>query len=100
RVAVEARVDLDEAMEVRVGRERRVGAAVDSDQLRRHALTYLRLVPWLGEEDEPGVRMHVDEARAHDPARRLDHALPGDPGDVPAQDRDALVLHGDRAVEA
>jgi hypothetical protein len=100
RVTVEPGVDLHELQEVIVGVERGVGVAVDADQLRSDALTDLRLVLRLGEDHQPGVRVHVDEPGADHAAGGVDDAPGLDAGRVAAQDADALVLDGDGAVEA
>src|SRR5262249_56981657 len=69
--AVEARVQLDERVEVTRVVEGRIRAPVDPDDLGGHPLADLRLVVGLGEEDEPGVRVHVDEAGANPTATRV-----------------------------
>ena len=100
RAAVEARVDLDERLEILVGRERRIGAAVDPDDLGRDALPDLGLVPGLGQDDQAGVRVHVDEARADDPPRGVERAVGLDPVEGAPEEAQPLALDPDRSVVA
>ena len=51
----------DEVEQVRARPERRVGVAVDADDLGRHALADLGLVARLGEDHQPAVAVEVDE---------------------------------------
>ena len=81
--------------------ERRVRAAVDADQLGRDALADLRLVARLGQDDQAGVGVEVDEARARRRGRsHRCRAPPRDRTDVAAQDAHGLALHADGTVEA
>ena len=100
RVAVQAGVQLDESKEVLPCPERCVGVAVNADQLRRDALVHFRLVPGLRQYDEAGVGVHVDEAGAHDPARRVDCARRLNVRDVAAEQAQRVALDAHRAVEA
>ena len=100
RTAVEARVDLDERLEIRVGRERRVGAAVDADDLGRDPLPDLGLVAGLGEDDQAGVRVHVDEAGADDPPGRVERAVGLDAVEGAPEQPHPLSLDPDRSVVA
>jgi hypothetical protein len=87
-------------MEVLVRSEWRIRVAVDADELGRDALPHLRLVLGLGQQDQPGMRVHVDEPGADDAAGGVDHPGALDPLQVAAQDPEALPLHPDGAVEA
>ena len=62
--AVQARVQLDEVQKVLVRGEGRIGIAVDSHELGGNALPDLGMVLRLGEDDETGVGVHVDEPGA------------------------------------
>jgi hypothetical protein len=80
--------------------ERCVRVAVDADQLGGDALADFRLVPGLGEDHEPGVRVHVDEAGADHVPLRVDAPAGLDAAGVAAQDTHALVLDRDVPEEA
>ena len=80
--------------------ERRVGAAVDADDLGRDALADLGLVPGLGQDDQAGVGVHVDEARADDPPRRVERAVGLDAVEGAPEQPHPLALDPDRSVVA
>jgi hypothetical protein len=80
--------------------ERRVGAAVDADDLGRDALPDLGLVPGLGEDDQAGMGVHVDEAGADDPPRRVERAVGLDAVAGAPEQPHPLSLDPDRAVVA
>ena len=87
-------------LEVRVGRKRGVGAAVDADDLGRHALPHLGLVAGLGEDDQAGVGVHVDEAGADDPPGRVERAVGLDAVEGAPEQPQPLALDPDRPVVA
>lgn len=98
--AVEAGVELDEVPEVIVGGEGGVGVAVDAYEFGGDALADLGVVLGLGEDDEAGVGVHVDEAGADDFARGIDGVVGGGVGVVAAEDADLVTLDADCGVEA
>ena len=83
-LSVEPRVQLDERLEIRTARERRVAVAIDPDDLGRDPLADLRLVAGLGEDDQPAVAVQVDEPGGDDLAAGID----------PAAGARALTLRG------
>ena len=83
-----------------MGPERRVGVAVHANQLGGNALTYLGLVARLRQHDQPRVRVHVDEARAHDVVRRVDRPRGIEGRRAAPEDAHRVVLHAHRAVVA
>src|SRR5262249_28937401 len=76
------------------------GFAGEAERLGGVALPDLRLVLRLGEDHQPGVRVHVDEPGTDHAPGGVDDAPGLDARRVAAQDADALVLDGDGAVEA
>ena len=72
RVAVEAGVEPDVAVQVFLGFERSVGYAVDADEFGGDALADLGIVVRLAEDGEAGVGVEVDEAGAHDVSGGVD----------------------------
>jgi hypothetical protein len=80
--------------------EGRVGAAIDADDLGRDALPDLGLVAGLGEDDQAGVRVHVDEAGADDPPRRVEGAVGVDAVEGAPEQPHPLSLDPDRSVVA
>ena len=72
RPAIETAVELDERLEVLTALERREPVAIDPDQLGRHALADLRLVPAVGQDHQAAVAVQVDEPGSDDLAGRVD----------------------------
>src|SRR5262245_2382941 len=70
--AVETCVEVDERLEVLAPAERREPVAVDTDDLGRDALSDLRLVAWLGQDDEAAMAVEIDEAGGDDAPRGVD----------------------------
>ena len=100
RAAIQTGVDLDELLEVPGGRERRVGAAVDADDLGRDPLPDLGLVTRLRQDHQAGVGVHVDEARTDHPPGRVDGAVRRDAIERAPEQPHPLALDSDRAVVA
>ena len=74
--AVESAVELDERLEVLPALERREPVAIDPDQLGRHALADLGLVPAVGQDHQAAVAVQVDEPGSDDLAGRVDRVRP------------------------
>ena len=66
----------------------------------RDALPDLGLVPGLGQDDQAGVRVHVDEARADDPPRGVERAVGLDPVEGAPEEAQPVALDPDRSVVA
>ena len=73
---------------------------VDSDQLGRYSLTYLRVVVRLAKHGESGVGVEIDESRAYDLAFGVDGMCRLNAGVVAPMDGDSIVVHQDRSPEA
>jgi hypothetical protein len=54
----------------------------------------------LGQDDQAGVSVDVDEARADDTASRVDRPAGLEIGDVATEDADGLTLDADSTVES
>ena len=71
---VEARIEGQEVVEIALGPERRVGVAVDADDLGRDALADLGFMTRLGQDRQPAVAVEVDEPGGDDEPGRVDPA--------------------------
>ena len=100
RIAVQTRVELNEVLEVDIGAEGSVGVAVHADHLGRHALVDFGHVVRLGQDDQAGVGVKIDEAGAYDLAPRVDRAGSFEVTDVAAQDAHRLAVDADGGFEA
>src|SRR5260370_34756291 len=84
-MAVEDRVELDERVQVLLLAKWGVRVAVDADDLGRHALVDLRLMPRFGQDHEAGVGVEVDEPWADDAPGGVNTPFGLGAGDVAAQ---------------
>ena len=100
RIAVEARVQPDVALQFLPCLEGRVGDAVDAHQLGGDALAHLGVVVRLAEDGQAGVGVQVNEAGADDVAGGVYGPRRFQPGYVAAVDADPVALHRHRGKEA
>jgi hypothetical protein len=100
RVTVQAGVHFDEAVEVVVRHERRIGAAVDTDQLGGHALAHLGLMVRLGQHDQARMGVHVDEARTDDEPCGVDHPRRLHVPEIATHDAHGFALDTDGAIKS
>ena len=87
-------------MQLVAGLEGRVGDAVYADELGGDALAHLGVVVRLAQDRQPGVRVQVYEAGAHDEPGGVDNAPSVDSGGVPAVDGERVAFDDDMGPES